>query len=237
MLFIGTSSYSFKEWVGPFYPPGTPSSRYLSYYSSCLNSVEMNYTYRRFPTERSSIRWASETPESFRFSLKMHQSVTHTMRLKHIERPLKDFLEALKPVGGRLGVVLIQLPPNFPADAGRLEDVLDQLPADQHFAFEFRHPSWNTPEIRSLLRKAGAALCASEEEILSRVPEATASHAYVRIRKAPPYSDEEVSFLRRQIRELSRNVKDLYFYIKHDTEALAPRLALQLKELEEWYSG
>jgi hypothetical protein len=100
MLFIGTSSYSFKEWVGPFYPPKTPASQYLGYYSSKLNSVEINYTYRHFPTEKLSAAWAAGTPETFAFSLKMHQGITHLRRLKDVEKPLNDYLRNLKPLAG-----------------------------------------------------------------------------------------------------------------------------------------
>ncbi len=235
MLFIGTSSYSFKEWVGPFYPPETPPAKYLAYYSSRFNSVEINYTYHHFPTEKLTSKWAAETPESFKFSLKMHQSITHIRRLKEIETPLKDFLKNLKPLGPRLGVVLIQLPPNLPGDISRLTDALSQLPADQKFAFEFRHPSWNRPEIPALLRRAGVALCVAETEILREVPPPTAAHAYIRIRKPPPYSEEEVNSLRRQIRDLSADVKDLYLYIKHEEAALAPQVALELQGLGKHY--
>ena len=235
MLYLGTSSYSFKEWVGPFYPPETPPSKYLAYYSSRFNSVEINYTYRHFPTEKLSAQWASVTPESFEFSLKIHQSITHVRRLKYIETPLKNFLDNLGPLGSRLGVILVQLPPNLPVDLGRLEAVLGEIPADKRFAFEFRHPSWSNPEVTGLLRKAGVALCIAQNEILKKLPLPTAPYAYVRIRKVPPYSKEELRLLRQQVRALSRQVEDLYLYIKHEEGALAPGVALELQPLSKYY--
>ena len=229
MLLIGTSSYSFKQWVGPFYPPKTPASQYLRYYSSKLNSVEINYTYRHFPTEKLSTGWAAVTPESFAFSLKMHQSVSHFRRLENVEKPLADYLRNVKPLGPRLGVILIQLPPGFPADLGRLETVLGQLPPGQRFAFEFRHPSWDRPEVTGRLRKSGVALCLAENEITAKIPPATASYSYVRIRKIPPYSGEEMALLRQKIKGALKKAMDVYFYIKHDETGLAPLVALQLR--------
>ncbi len=230
MLFIGTSSYSFKEWVGPFYPPKTPASRFLAYYSSRLNTVEINHTYRRFPTEKLSASWAAATPESFAFSLKMHQSISHFRRLENVEEPLEDYLRNVKPLGPRLGVVLIQLPPDFPVDLGRLEGVLGRLPPGQRFAFEFRHPSWDAPEVTSRLRKSGVAVCLAENDITENPPPATASYSYVRIRKVPPYSADEMALLRRKIQGALKQSMDVYFYIKHDETGLAPLVALQLQK-------
>ncbi len=228
MLFIGTSSYSFKEWVGKFYPPQTPPSKYLAYYSLKLNTVEINYTFRHFPTEKLAETWAKQTPDRFQFSLKMHQSLTHVARLRKVESSLKDFLSNLGPLGPRLGVILVQLPPTFGADLARLEEFLSLIPRKQKFAFEFRHPSWNRAETTELLKRAGVALCISQSEIGETLPLPTASYAYVRVRKPPPYSRQEITFLQHQIRDLTLGTKDVYFYIKHEDAALAPFVAAEL---------
>lgn len=228
MLFAGTSSYSLKTWVGPFYPPGTPSSGYLRYYASRLNTVEINYTFRRFPTEKLSASWAAQTPPGFRFSLKMHQSVTHFSRLKNIGEPLEAFLRNVEPLGARLGVILIQLPPSLAADAGALADLLARLPRGLRAAFEFRHPSWHSPDIMRLLEKSKAALCVAQHEILHRLPPPTAPFVYLRIRKPPPYSSSEEDLLRAQVRDISRRVDEVYCYLKHDDAGLAPAVAAAL---------
>lgn len=228
MLFIGTSSYSFKEWVGKFYPPQTPPSKYLAYYSLKLSTVEINYTFRHFPTEKLAETWAKQTPDEFQFSFKMHQSLTHRARLRNVESALKDFLSNLGPLGPRLGVILVQLPPTFGADLARLEEFLSLLPSKHKFAFEFRHPSWNRVETTDLLKKAGVALCVSQNEIRESLPLPTASYSYVRVRKPPPYSGQEMTFLQRQIRELTVGANDVYFYIKHEDRALAPLVAAEL---------
>ena len=84
MIYAGCSGYSFKEWVGHFYPPKTKSKDYLEHYATKLNSVEINHTFRRFARIEVIEEWAEKTPEHFRFSFKMHQSLTHRARLKDI---------------------------------------------------------------------------------------------------------------------------------------------------------
>jgi uncharacterized protein YecE (DUF72 family) len=229
VIYAGTSGYSFKEWVGTFYPEKTPSRKYLAYYGSRLNSVEVNHTFRRFPKSEISAGWANAVPESFRFSIKMHQSVTHRARLKDVGDSVSDFLKALDPLGDRLGVVLFQLPPYFPAGLDRLRSFLEGLPAGYRFAMEFRHPSWKQPAVNELLSEAAVALCAAEVEIGESDFVRTAPFAYMRLRKVPPYTDEEVQTAREQIRIIRQQVEELYLYLKHDDGGIAPEMALRLQ--------
>jgi uncharacterized protein YecE (DUF72 family) len=229
MLYAGTSGYSFREWVGSFYPLKTPSKKYLAYYASRLASVEINHTFRRFPTVELTSSWAEQTPESFQFSLKMHQRITHKLRLKDVRSAVSDFMAALEPLGRRLGVVLFQLPPYFPVNIERLKVFLSELPEGYRFAMEFRHPSWDEPSVIGLLRDAGVALCAADSEIGQSRIVSTAPHAYMRMRKVPPYSDEEIALARRQIRSVRERVDILYLYVKHDDGGLAPGTVLQLQ--------
>lgn len=229
MLYGGTSGYSFREWVGPFYPPKTSPKKYLSYYASRLNSVEINYTFRRFPTAKLASAWAEGTSESFRFSIKMHQSVTHRARLANVGKSVEDFLAALIPLGPRLGVVLVQLPPNFSADKDRLASFLAGLPRGFRFALEFRHPSWNDPTIHRLLRDSGVALCFVDAEIGAAAFTQTAPFGYMRIRKAPPFTNEEFEIIQGQIENILKQVEDLYLYVKHDDEGIAPETVHRLQ--------
>ena len=223
MIYSGTSGYSFREWVGSFYPVKTPASEYLRYYSSKLTSVEINHTFRRFPRMEMIQSWADATPESFKFSFKMHQSVTHMSRLKNVGASVRDFLDALMPLGPRLGVVLFQLPPFFKQDFERLDRFLRDLPAGHRYAMEFRHESWNVPEVLSRLRDAGVSLAAADIEIGDSMEVAvTAPFAYVRLRKTPPYSDEETASAGRLLKRLSGEVGEIYLYAKHDDVGVAP---------------
>ena len=162
MIYAGCSGYSFKEWVGEFYPPKTPAKEFLSYYATQLTSVEINHTFRRFPRLEVIETWAEKTPESFKLSFKMHQSITHRYRLKNVAQSVSDFLDNLIPLGPRLGVLLFQLPPFFKLDLERLETFLQELPQGHRYAMEFRHDSWNEPAVVDRLKEAGVALCAAE---------------------------------------------------------------------------
>lgn len=223
LIFAGCSGYSFKEWVGPFYPDKTPSKRFLAYYASRLSSVEINHTFRRFPRVEAVQGWAAQTPESFRFSLKMHQSVTHRSRLRDVRRPVEDFLDALTPLGPKLGCVLFQLPPFFKRDLDRLDAFLAGLPPGHRYAMEFRHESWREPAVFDRLARAGVALCDAEVELEAASElQATAPFAYVRFRKEPPYSPAEIEAARRLVAGLSNRVEDVYLYVKHDGVGRAP---------------
>lgn len=223
MIYAGTSGYGFREWVGTFYPPKTKSKDFLPYYASRLSSVEVNHTFRRFPRLDGMESWAECTPEGFRFSFKMHQSVTHRFRLKNVGRAVSDFVEALAPLGPRLGVVLFQLPPFFKCDLERLDAFLREIPSGHRYALEFRHDSWDVPEVTARLRQAGVALCAAEVELSEGGPfSSTASFAYLRLRKEPPYDDAELERASALLRKLAAEVEDVYFYVKHDEKGVAP---------------
>jgi uncharacterized protein YecE (DUF72 family) len=93
---------------------------------------------------------------------------------------------------------------------------------------EFRHPSWNEPAVIELLSEAAVALCAAELEIGESDFVKTAPFAYMRLRKVPPYTDEEVQTAREQIQTIREQVEELYLYLKHDDEGSAPEVALRL---------
>jgi uncharacterized protein YecE (DUF72 family) len=103
--------------------------------------------------------------------------------------------------------------------------------------FEFRHPSWDNPDTINLLRKAGVALCHAEEEIREGIPPVTAYHSYIRVRKEPPYSREEMGYIRGKIVKGMNEAEDLYVYIKHDKAGLAPQVAIELQSEERREDG
>lgn len=228
MIYGGSSGYSFREWVGRFYPPKTPPKEFLRFYAQELGSVEINHTFRRFPKVELIETWADSTPEEFRFSFKMHQSVTHMARLKNVAASVQDFLEALVPLGPRLGVVLFQLPPHFKCDLERLDDFLGKLPRGHRYAMEFRHETWNDVSVAERLTGAGVAICAAEVEVDEPNITTTAPFAYVRFRKSPPYDEKEISKATRFVKRIAERVEDVYFYVKHDGEGIAPEIVKRI---------
>jgi uncharacterized protein YecE (DUF72 family) len=223
-IFAGTSGWAYPTWKPDFYPEGTPSKRFLEFYSSQLSSVEVNYTFRAFPTAKTLESWLASTPPYFRFSFKAPQRITHIKRLAGCDNDVAYFVSTLEPVRqtGKLGLLLFQLPPNLKADAERLTAFLS-APALRSadappIAFEFRHESWFTEEIYSLLRQHNAALCIAESDDLATPEVHTASgHTSFRLRRTGAYSPEELEAFVQRFTALARN-RDVYIYFKHEDE-------------------
>src|SRR5215475_15358478 len=167
-LYAGTSGWTYASWKPDFYPAKLASAKFLSFYASRLNTVEVNYTFRAFPTEKLLTKWVAESPAGFQFAVKANQRITHIKRLRDAAQITTDFLNALRPLqdAAKLGPVLFQLPPYVKFDASLLQDFLAALPRNLPMAFEFRHESWFSDSAYQLLRDFNVALCEAESEKL-----------------------------------------------------------------------
>jgi len=222
-LHVGTSGYSYKEWKGIFYPEDLPASEMLHYYGSLLPSVEINNTFYRMPKASVLENWAEQVPDDFRFAVKASQRITHHRRLANADDEVDYLLTTLNTLGPKLGVVLFQLPPNFKADASRLDDFLDLIPKGTPAAFEFRHKSWLDDEVYELLRKRDFAWCIADTESDEETPViSTASWGYLRLRK-PGYSKAELKTWVKDIR--SKGWDRAFVYFKHEDEGAGPKMA------------
>src|SRR6266403_4021392 len=168
MIRAGTSGWNYTTWKPDFYPTKLASAKFLSHYASRLNTVEVNYTFRAFPTERLLRGWIEATPANFQFAIKAHQKITHVARLRDVADFTSDFIRSLQPLDEekKLGPVLFQLPPFLKYDIALLKTFLETLPRSLRVAFEFRHESWFSEEVYAALRTANAALCNAESEKL-----------------------------------------------------------------------
>ena len=222
-LFVGTSGWAYPTWKPGFYPPKVPARGFLHYYAAHLTSVEVNYTFRTLPSAAQIEGWLAATPPGFRFSFKAPQRITHFQRLRESAATLAQFVAAISPAhtAAKLGPLLFQLPPNFPADAARLAAFLD-LPAftsNPHLqiAFEFRHPSWFTEANYDVLRRHNAALCIAESDDLATPDIATANFRCFRLRRDGGYTSAELSAFARRFTKLAV-ANELYIYFKHEDE-------------------
>ncbi len=163
-LLAGTSGFSYKEWLGKFYPEKHPADGMLRYYAGRFPTVEINNTFYRMPAETMLARWAEEVPEDFAFTLKAPRRITHELRLKECETHVAEFLRRAQTLGGKLGPLLFQLPPYLKKDLPRLRDFLALLPAGRPAALEFRNESWQDGEVYEALRAKGAMLCYTDTE-------------------------------------------------------------------------
>lgn len=216
-LFAGTSGFAYPAWKPAFYPADLPAARFLEYYSRRLNSVEINYTFRRLPAASTLEKWVAATPSGFVFAPKAHMRITHILRLKEAAAFTDVFLKSVDPLRptGRLGPILFQLPPASRCDAGLLAEFLAGLPSDLRFAFEFRHSSWLSDPIYTLLEQRGVALCLAETEKLQAPEVVTAGFVYYRLRKLE-YPPEARRALAATVDRLLGQGKDVFLYFKHE---------------------
>jgi uncharacterized protein YecE (DUF72 family) len=203
MMRVGTCGWSYKDWIGPFYPESMRDKRggWLEYYGEFFPTVEIDSTYYTVPGERTIQAWIAKGKRigNFDFSLKMHKDVTHMRILKDGERAAaaaKDFeRNVVQPLAENtlLASVLIQLSPRFKYEESEeslrhLETVLDRLDTDKHdYVVEFRHKSWldssnydYLPGVRDLLTLKNVAVCSLDSPYFPRTETSTANHAYVR---------------------------------------------------------
>jgi uncharacterized protein YecE (DUF72 family) len=230
-LYVGTSGFSFDGWKhGVFYPEGLKNREMLSYYASRFPSVEVNYTFRRFPTEKALTAWREQTPEDFRFTLKANQRITHFKKLHDVDTDVRDFLTAAKALGDRLGTVLYQCPPSLHYDRALIEAFVGFLPPQPRAAMEFRHASW--VEARDLLLEHGIAWCVAETDEKDPGPDdlSWAPFGYLRLRKTDYTEDEMVAWAARMRSALEAG-SDIYCYFKHEDQGASTQMAEHLRAL------
>ncbi|MDQ6705922.1 MAG: DUF72 domain-containing protein [Acidobacteriota bacterium] len=228
-LFAGTSGFAYPSWKPNFYPAALPSKKFLEYYASRLNAVEVNYTFRRLPSAKTLENWANATKPDFIFAPKAHMRLTHILKLQNAAEFTELFLRSIDPLrtARRIGPILFQLAPKFACDVAVLEDYLKLLPGDLRFAFEFRHASWLQEPVYDALRKRNIAVCLAESEEF-HVPEViTADFVYYRLRK-PEYSPEDIGVIAARAKQLLDAGKDLYLFFKHEEN---PQGALYAEDL------
>ena len=184
---LGTQSWTyFPDWLGPFYPPDMPHADALGFYATVFDTVEVNATFHAIPRERTVDGWRERTPDGFVFALKMPQAVTHEARLElEACRPVVEaFLAAAERLDGKLGPVLVQLPPSFDRTAASrvtLAAFLDfLLPRCERVALELRHPSWVDAAVERALADRNVAWVLADGGRNSRAAMFTADFAYVR---------------------------------------------------------
>ena len=230
-LWAGASGYSYKEWKGPFYPDDLAADDMLAWYSQRLATVEINNTFYRNPKREVLAKWAETTPEAFRFAIKATRRITHDARLKAegAAEPLRYLYGSLDALGGKLGAVLFQLPPNLKKDVPRLSDFLALLPPNHRAAFEFRNQSWFDDDVYAALKGAGASLCFSEREDNAPPPLVeTAAWGYVRLR-LEQYTEAELEQWAKKL--AATGWREVFVYFMH--EPTAPGYAQTLTRLSQ----
>jgi uncharacterized protein YecE (DUF72 family) len=230
---LGCSGWAYKTWRPAFYPEKTPLSKLLPAYAHLLNTVEVNYTFRRLPTATIAANWLKQTPSNFRFAFKAPQTITHLRRLRDAGVELRAFAASLQPIADakRLGPQLFQLPPNFKLDLERLSAFLEEAhAAGLKTAWEFRDASWFCDETYKVLAAAGAVLCAAESDTLASPDLALQPRLRVYRLRRSSYSTKELAALAAKFTTLAQDGVDVYAFFKHEDAPDGPLRALHVLE-------
>ena len=180
-LYLGTSGWSYADWEGTVYPPGTTPAGRLAEYVKHFTTVEIDATFYGTPKRTTVERWRKVVPRGFLFAAKFPQEVTHERNLVGSGAEAERFVRTMAELGDRLGPLLLQLPPSFDVEGiGVLEDFLKRLPEGLRYAVEVRHRSWIGSDLPELLRECEAALTLVDYPRMPRMEEATTDFVYIR---------------------------------------------------------
>lgn len=236
MIYLGTSGWSYNDWVGNFYPEDLKSNEWLKFYSKKFNTVEVNASFYRLPFKNMVKGWKNKTPDDFQLTFKGSQLITHRKKLNDVDQYLSKFFDRIKLAENKVGVILWQLPPSLKKDIDLLEDFLNKLNYDFKQCIEFRHKSWFNHEVYNLLSKYKSAFCIISAPKLPSTIEVTSDFAYIRWHGLEEwyrynYSKNELNGWATQIKKLDAD--DVYGYFNNDFNAFAPENCLQLKQILE----
>lgn len=218
---LGCAIWAYKGWLGELFPSDSRAADFLHLYSRRFTAVEGNTTFYSIPDADTVKRWATETPDGFKFCLKLPKSLTHNGLLQPSLPGTLAFLTKMKGLGDRLGPLFAQLPPSYsPSSFADLEAFLMALPRDQaDFALEVRHPDWFKPphaeKLADLLKRLGVGRVLLDTRPIYDAPDNPQLHSERKKPKLPLQASVTAPF-------------SLIRFISH------PDLALNQSYLEEW---
>lgn len=225
--YLGTIGFSYKDWVGSFYPTGSSQRNYLPYYCKYFNSVELDTTFYSIPQSATVESWFNVSPAGFRFSIKTPRRITHELGLKSAQALMIEFIDSLHPLGEKLGPILIQLPPKYSMENySVLGEFIESLPHTHKFAIEFRHASWYNQKTIQLLAQNQVCWVTTDIPLLSKEIISTSSFLYIRwIGINGMYrhhnhervdKTDELQWWLDAIRSISTQIPSIYGYFNND---------------------
>jgi uncharacterized protein YecE (DUF72 family) len=233
---IGTSGWHYAHWVGPFYPPGLPRDKMLSFYSAEFEAVEVNSSFYRLPSAEALLAWRESTPHSFTFTLKASRYITHMKKLRGTEDALANLLDRARTLAPKLGPILFQLPPKWRVDIERLRGFLAQIPGSVQAAFEFRDLSWMVDDVYDVLRESGSGFCIYDLSGSISPMVVTSDLVYLRLHGPDGpyrgrYDTGTLSSWAERISAWHGEGKNVFCYFDNDEGGFAVRNARELKAL------
>jgi uncharacterized protein YecE (DUF72 family) len=233
---VGTSGWVYRHWRGVFYPSGLRTADWLRFYARHFDTVEINNTFYRLPSETALSLWREQAPLGFLYAVKASRFLTHRKKLKDPEEPVETILGLARRLGDRLGPLLYQLPPHWHRDVPRLDHFVGLLPRDLTHVVEFRDPSWCDEEVRAVLARAGVGCCVHDMPGFACPDWVTGRAVYVRFH-GPGQQRYAGRYDRAFLREWAGRINgyrqaghDVYVYFNNDGFGHAVVNARELRE-------
>ena len=232
--YVGCSGWHYEHWRELYYPDELPKTKWLQFYAGQFNTVELNNSFYKLPSEKAFASWRESTPDGFVFAVKVSRFITHIKRLKNLGSAVENFLSRAVLLEEKLGPLLYQLPPNMKRNDELLQNFLSSLPPGYQHVVEFRHESWIDDAVFDVLREHNVGFCVFDMPGFGCPLVATSDFAYVRFHGGEGlysscYSEEELSEWSQRIPRLTRDVKVSYIYFNNDAEAFSVKNAITLE--------
>jgi uncharacterized protein YecE (DUF72 family) len=240
-ILLGTSGWSYKEWIGPFYSKGEKSM--MKAHAKVFKTAEINSTFYAYPSNSTVMGWTKYSPHNHLFCTKLPKLITHNKKLNikdGVKEDLQRYCDLVRPLAlnGKLGCILIQLPPKYSFDLEHLESFFRILPTEIRFAVEFRNKSWMNKETWPLLEKYNVAYCNVDEPLLPPEVHITTDFAYFRWHGHGHnpwfnyrYTKDELEPWVPKLKESSKQVKKIYGYFNNHFHGYAVENCLQVLEM------
>jgi uncharacterized protein YecE (DUF72 family) len=232
---IGCSGFYYREWKEVFYPKGLAQKDWFKFYCQHFNTIEINSTFYKMPTQKSFEKWYTESPADFVFTIKAPRLITHYKQLKECKELLIDFyLAVVNGLTDKLACVLFQFPPKFDYTAERLQLLIDLLDPTLKNVVEFRHTSWWDEEIYAKLAEHNIIFCGqSYPSALSDKVVKNNSTVYYRFHGKPvlyksAYAEEVMKDL---VKQVPKETEEAFIYFNNTWGTGALTNARQLQEL------
>lgn len=234
-IYIGCSGFSYKEWKDVFYPGGLPARLWLDYYTKKFNTLEINSSFYRIPTEKTINNWYAKTPDDFIFSVKGPRFVTHIKRFKIDQSVINDFTALMQNgLKHKLGCILYQMPPSFHFSEERLNLILQKLDPSVRNVVEFRHKSWWVKNVYDAFKKHQITFCG--QSYPGDIPEDVIqnhSTVYYRFHGKPVLykSQYDEIVLKEVASQIKKSKKEVYIYFNNTWGTAAITNAQQTQKI------
>jgi len=210
-LRFGCSGWGYEDWIGPFYPVGTPKEAFLKIYSHTFDTVEVDSAYYHTPQPATTAGWRRTVPDGFLFTAKFPKRITHELKLVNVEKPLDAVYHSMRELREKLGALVVQLPPSFKYDRHWevMKGFVGQLDNEIRHAIEFRHPSWFRDDVYALLRERGISMAWSQNQYVNTPPVATSDFLYLRL-----VGERDIDKFSETVKDRSREMREWYKHLE-----------------------